>query len=219
MSLIGTMGLAGLAGFTAVWRVTPALHSPLMCRCPRTLSRSPSSCDERPLWPRRSRWPLCHRRRIHAGDAAAVARCCQCPPRQSQYVHPKELALTRTDVFGGFLITKRMLDLFRRPGDPPDYGWLWAAPTALFAAGLVWAYSTGEAGLTTAGYTVATFLSIGALTGLSSQVRASFWPMLTRTRPQPASATPSAFSVSSSACSPPCFQCTSPRSSWASSPR
>lgn len=26
-----TLGLAGLVGFNAVWNVTPALHSPLMC--------------------------------------------------------------------------------------------------------------------------------------------------------------------------------------------
>lgn len=64
-----------------------------------------------------------------------------------------------------------MLDLFRRPGDPPDYAWLYGVPAALFAVGLLWAWQTGQDGLVQAGYTVATFLSIGALSGLSSQVR------------------------------------------------
>lgn len=32
MANFGTMGLAGIVGFNAVWNVTPALHSPLMCR-------------------------------------------------------------------------------------------------------------------------------------------------------------------------------------------
>lgn len=63
-----------------------------------------------------------------------------------------------------------MLDLFRRPGDPPEYAWLYAIPAALFAAGLIWAWQTGEAGLTQAGYVASTFLCIGALTGLSAQV-------------------------------------------------
>jgi NAD(P) transhydrogenase len=63
-----------------------------------------------------------------------------------------------------------MLDLFRRPEDPPEYGWLWAIPGALFAAGLCYTWTKGENGLVQAGYTVATFLSIGALTGLSAQV-------------------------------------------------
>ena len=30
MSMVNTLGLAGLVGFRAVWSVTPALHSPLM---------------------------------------------------------------------------------------------------------------------------------------------------------------------------------------------
>jgi NAD(P) transhydrogenase len=74
------------------------------------------------------------------------------------------------DIFGGFLITKRMLDLFKRPTDPPEYGWLYTFPAAVFGMGFVWAASSGVAGLVQAGYFVSTMLSIGALTGLSSQV-------------------------------------------------
>lgn len=74
------------------------------------------------------------------------------------------------DIFGGFLITKRMLDLFKRPTDPPEYGWLYTVPAAVFGMGFVWAASSGVAGLVQAGYFVSTMLSIGALTGLSSQV-------------------------------------------------
>ena len=32
MNLTTVLGLAGLVGFRAVWSVTPALHSPLMCK-------------------------------------------------------------------------------------------------------------------------------------------------------------------------------------------
>ncbi|TXT07406.1 hypothetical protein VHUM_03126 [Vanrija humicola] len=149
MSLFSTMGLAGLAGFTAVWRVTPALHSPLM-----SVTNALSGL-------------------VGVGGLFAIGGGFM-PETLPQWLGAASVLLANLNVFGGFLITKRMLDLFRRPGDPPDYGWLWAAPAALFAAGLVWAYSTGEAGLTTAGYTVATFLSIGALTGLSSQTTARF---------------------------------------------
>ena len=31
MNLFTVLGLAGIVGFRAVWSVTPALHSPLMC--------------------------------------------------------------------------------------------------------------------------------------------------------------------------------------------
>lgn len=33
MNLFTVLGLAGIVGFRAVWSVTPALHSPLMCEC------------------------------------------------------------------------------------------------------------------------------------------------------------------------------------------
>jgi NAD(P) transhydrogenase len=74
------------------------------------------------------------------------------------------------DIFGGFLITKRMLDLFRRATDPPEYGWLYAIPATIFAGGFAWAASTGLGGLVAGGYFVSTMLSIAALSGLSSQV-------------------------------------------------
>ena len=77
-------------------------------------------------------------------------------------------ALTRLDIFGGFLITKRMLDLFRRPTDPPDYSWLYLIPAVIFGAGFVYAATTGLGGLVQAGYFLSTLLAIGALTGLSS---------------------------------------------------
>jgi len=66
-----------------------------------------------------------------------------------------------------------MLDLFRRATDPPEYGWLYAIPATVFAGGFAWAASTGLGGLVAAGYFVSTMLSIGALTGLSSQVKRS----------------------------------------------
>lgn len=63
-----------------------------------------------------------------------------------------------------------MLDLFKRPTDPPEYSWLYAIPATVFGGGFFWAASTGVAGLVQAGYFVSTMLSIAALTGLASQV-------------------------------------------------
>ncbi|KAK1920705.1 mitochondrial putative NAD(P) transhydrogenase [Papiliotrema laurentii] len=75
--------------------------------------------------------------------------------------------LANVNIFGGFLITKRMLDLFRRPTDLPEYSWLYTIPAAIFGGGFVWASSTGLGGLVQAGYFLSTLLSIGALTGSS----------------------------------------------------
>ena len=79
------------------------------------------------------------------------------------------------------MITKRMLDLFKRPTDPPEYSYLYATPAALFAGALIWAAMDGseQSGLVQAGYLISTLLSIGALTGLASQVS---WIPLTMCR-------------------------------------
>lgn len=36
------------------------------------------------------------------------------------------------NIFGGFLVTKRMLDMFKRPEDPPEYNMLYGIPAATF---------------------------------------------------------------------------------------
>lgn len=36
---------------------------------------------------------------------------------------------------GGFLITQRMLDMFKRPTDPPEYNYLYALPATAFVGG------------------------------------------------------------------------------------
>lgn len=49
-------------------------------------------------------------------------------------------ALSFVNIIGGFLITGKMLDLFKRPEDPKDYFELYALPGALLVAGLGGAY-------------------------------------------------------------------------------
>lgn len=65
-----------------------------------------------------------------------------------------------------------MLDMFKRPTDPPEYPWLYALPAALFGGGYVVAASTGMAGLVQAGYLASSLLCIGSLSGLASQLTA-----------------------------------------------
>lgn len=36
------------------------------------------------------------------------------------------------NIFGGFLVTQRMLDMFKRPDDPPEYNQLYAIPALGF---------------------------------------------------------------------------------------
>jgi len=87
--------------------------------------------------------------------------------------------LATINVAGGFIITKRMLDMFKRrfhhnpcdfsiiilfvlgPTDPPEYSWLYAVPGVIFTGGFLAAASTGMAGLVQAGYLTSGLLCIG----------------------------------------------------------
>ncbi|CAE6539512.1 unnamed protein product [Rhizoctonia solani] len=73
------------------------------------------------------------------------------------------------NVFGGFIVTQRMLDMFKRPGDPPEYPWLYAVPGVVFTGAFLAAASTGMAGLVQAGYLTSSLLCFGGLSGLASQ--------------------------------------------------
>uniref|UniRef100_A0A4W6BVZ8 proton-translocating NAD(P)(+) transhydrogenase n=1 Tax=Lates calcarifer TaxID=8187 RepID=A0A4W6BVZ8_LATCA len=69
---------------------------------------------------------------------------------------------------GGFLITQRMLDMFKRPTDPPEYNYLYLLPGTAFVGG----YGASVA----AGYSIEQMMylgsglcCVGALAGLSAQ--------------------------------------------------
>jgi hypothetical protein len=71
---------------------------------------------------------------------------------------------------GGFRITQLMLNMFRRPEDPPDYGYLYLIPAGVFAAG----YSTGllsnaSPTMHDMAYLGSSLACIMAIAGLSSQ--------------------------------------------------
>jgi NAD(P) transhydrogenase len=86
--------------------------------------------------------------------------------------------LAFVNISGGFLITKRMLDMFRRATDPPEFPWLYAVPGLVFGGGFLAAASTGAAGLVQAGYLVSSVLCITSLSGLASQATARMGNML-----------------------------------------
>ncbi|KAF8892517.1 NAD(P) transhydrogenase beta subunit-domain-containing protein [Infundibulicybe gibba] len=130
-----TFGLAGLVGYRVVWGVAPALHSPLM-----SVTNAISGL---------------------VGVAGMfVMGGGYLPGTIPQTLGALAVLLASVNVAGGFIITKRMLDMFKRPTDPPEYSWLYASPP------------TGMAGLVQAGYLTSSVLCIGSLSGLGSQMTA-----------------------------------------------
>ncbi|KAL1954353.1 hypothetical protein VTO42DRAFT_1380 [Malbranchea cinnamomea] len=153
MSNVFTAGLAGLIGYRVVWGVTPALHSPLM-----SVTNAISGM-------------------VGVGGMFIMGGG-YFPETLPQALGALSVLLAFVNVTGGFVITKRMLDMFKRPGDPPEYPWMYAIPGVLFSGGYVAAVSTGMAGLIQAGYLVSSILCISSIGGLASQETARRGNML-----------------------------------------
>ncbi|PGH12102.1 NAD(P)(+) transhydrogenase (AB-specific), alpha subunit [Helicocarpus griseus UAMH5409] len=147
MSNVFTAGLASLIGYRVVWGVVPALHSPLM-----SVTNAISGM-------------------VGVGGLFVMGGGF-IPETIPQALGALSVLLAFVNVSGGFVITKRMLDMFRRPTDPPEYPWLYAIPGLLFGGGFITAASTGMAGLVQAGYLVSSLLCISSLQGLASQATA-----------------------------------------------
>ncbi len=136
MGSMFTAGLAGLIGYRSVWGVIPALHSPLM-----SVTNAISG--------------------IVGVGGFFIMGGGYLPETVPQVLGALSVLLAFVNVSGGFVITKRMLDMFKRPTDPPEYPWLYAIPGVVFGGGFIAAASTGMAGLVQAGYLVSSLLCIG----------------------------------------------------------
>jgi len=58
----------------------------------------------------------------------------------SQFLGSLAVLISSVNIFGGFLITKRMLDMFKRPSDPPEYSYLYAGSGAAMVSALAAAH-------------------------------------------------------------------------------
>lgn len=81
--------------------------------------------------------------------------------------------LSFVNIVGGFIVTTKMLDMFKRPDDPPEYYHLYGIPAAstiaLYGVGK---YTGSYPQLDSAASTLAGILCIGGIGGLASQTTA-----------------------------------------------
>jgi NAD(P) transhydrogenase len=134
--ILNTFALSGAAGYQVVWGVTHSLHTPLMAV---TNAISGLTAAGGLMLMGTGGGPL--------AQGLAYASVC----------------ISSVNIAGGFLVTKRMLDLFRKPGEV-DYTTTYMIP----AAGMAVAPFMLPAAAPTVG-TVSGLMCIGALGGLSSQ--------------------------------------------------
>merc|ERR1712142_1162875 len=92
------------------------------------------------------------------------------PTNTSQALAATAAFISCINVGGGFLVTQRMLDMFKRPTDPPEFNYLYGIPAGVFLGGYgAAAYHGGYPDVHQAAYLAAGLCCVGALTGLSSQ--------------------------------------------------
>ncbi|KAI9361226.1 PNTB-domain-containing protein [Zopfochytrium polystomum] len=147
MSSMTTFALAGLIGYRVVWGVVPALHSPLM-----SVTNAISGV-------------------VGVGGMFYLGGGL-IPYNMVQLLAAISVFLANINIFGGFLISQRMLDMFKRSTDPPEYASLYLIPAGIFSVAFLGALGTGAGGLVQAGYLVSSLLCMASLAGLASQATA-----------------------------------------------
>ena len=55
--------------------------------------------------------------------------------------------MSSINIAGGFVVTKRMLDMFKRPGDPQEYTHLYGVPAAVYMGGVIAGHLSGASGV------------------------------------------------------------------------
>jgi len=153
ITMLSSFALAGLAGYQVVWGVAPALHSPLMA-----VTNAISGMTA-------------------VGGMLLLAQGTSetrgiIPDSPSHWMGAVATTLSFINISGGFLITKKMLDLFKRENDPEDYFQYYMVPAGIMLAGL-FASAVGNAGeLDNVSSTVgvaSAICCIAAIAGLANQ--------------------------------------------------
>ncbi|KAM3873923.1 NAD(P) transhydrogenase, mitochondrial [Diretmus argenteus] len=141
--MVTTFGLAGIVGYHTVWGVTPALHSPLM-----SVTNAISG--------------------LTAVGGLSLMGGGYTPTTTAQTLAVLAAFISSVNIAGGFLVTKKMLDMFKRPTDPPEYNYLYMLPTGVFVGGYAASLQAGY-NIEQMMYLGSGLCCVGALAGLSNQ--------------------------------------------------
>ena len=144
IGMTSIFSLSLIAGYFSVWGVSPALHTPLM-----SITNAISG--------------------ITAVGGLLIMGGGFFPHSFAQLLASLAVLLSSVNIAGGFLVTKRMLDMFKRKTDPEEYNYLYAIPAAASAGALLLAHSTGAGAVFQLSYLASSLCCIGGITGLSSQ--------------------------------------------------
>lgn len=143
-AMLTKFGLASICGYQTVWGVAPALHSPLM-----SVTNAIS------------------------GLTAVGGLMCMggglLPETTAQALATTAVLVSAVNIGGGFTITQRMLDMFKRPGDPEEHNNLFAYPTAALVLGSGLGIGLGASEMATMSYLASSTACIGSIACLANQ--------------------------------------------------
>jgi NAD(P) transhydrogenase len=91
------------------------------------------------------------------------------PGSTSQALGAAAVGLSAVNISGGFLVTKKMLDMFKRPDDPEEHYGLYAIPAGAMLTGLGTGCAAGMEHVPAAVAVASGVCCIGGIAGLSSQ--------------------------------------------------
>eukprot|EP00899_Mesostigma_viride_P007597 jgi/Mesvir1/16839/Mv15732-RA.1 len=146
-SMVAVFALASICGYQAVWGVVPALHSPLM-----SVTNAISGLTA-------------------VGGLLLMPGGSYYPDTPASALAFLTVLVSTINIAGGFTVTRRMLEMFRRPGDPPEFQKYYLVPGALLIALYVAAhtFADGGPGVDAITYLVASIMCISAIGCLSQQ--------------------------------------------------
>jgi len=144
MTTLTTFVLAGIVGYKVIWGVTPALHSPLMS-VTNAISGIVAVAG------------------LHLMGGGLL------PHTTAQVLAATSVFIATINIFGGFLVTQRMLDMFKRPSDPPSFNQLYSIPAAGFTVAYLATVLGGAPHVHQMAYLASSVFCILSLGGLSSQ--------------------------------------------------
>jgi NAD(P) transhydrogenase len=144
LTMASIFSLSVITGYFSVWGVAPALHTPLM-----SITNAISG--------------------ITAVGGLLIMGGGYFPSTFPQVLASLAVLISSVNIAGGFVVTKRMLDMFKRKSDPEEHNYLYAIPGALTVSAIGAAYYTGSLSVYQMGYLAASLCCIGGISGLASQ--------------------------------------------------
>lgn len=122
LTMLTTFSLSLVAGYQSVWGVVPSLHTPLM-----SVTNAISG--------------------ITAAGGLLVMGGGYFPHTFGQSLAALSVVVSSVNIGGGFMVTQRLLDMFKRKGDIEEFNYLYALPTTMFLGSLMTAHMMGMQGI------------------------------------------------------------------------